>query len=73
MASYNLTGDKMRTPYGLEIIESCLICPLRQDRIFCDLPLRLPLGSLCLAASQLRPKHLLHKVVSPDHSSHQAC
>ncbi|HEY6337170.1 MAG TPA: Crp/Fnr family transcriptional regulator [Candidatus Sulfotelmatobacter sp.] len=28
----------MRTPYGLEIIESCLICPLRQDRIFCDLP-----------------------------------
>jgi hypothetical protein len=41
--------------------------------IFCDLPLRLPLGSLCLAASQLRPKHLLHKVVSPDHSSHQAC
>ena len=28
----------MRTPYGLEIIESCLICPLRHDRIFCDLP-----------------------------------
>jgi CRP/FNR family transcriptional regulator, cyclic AMP receptor protein len=30
----------MRTPYGLEIIESCLICPLRHDRLFCDLPLR---------------------------------
>ena len=30
----------MRTPYGLDIIESCLICPLRHDRIFCDLPLR---------------------------------
>ena len=30
----------MRTPYGLEIIESCLICPLRHDRIFCDLPLQ---------------------------------
>lgn len=29
----------MRTPYGLEIIESCLICPLRHDRIFCDLPI----------------------------------
>ena len=28
----------MRTPYGLEIIESCLSCPLRKDRIFCDLP-----------------------------------
>jgi CRP/FNR family cyclic AMP-dependent transcriptional regulator len=30
----------MRTPYGLDIIESCLICPLRHDRIFCDLPLQ---------------------------------
>jgi len=29
---------KMHTPYGLKIIESCLSCPLRQDRIFCDLP-----------------------------------
>jgi CRP/FNR family transcriptional regulator, cyclic AMP receptor protein len=28
----------VRTPYGLDIIESCLICPLRHDRIFCDLP-----------------------------------
>jgi CRP/FNR family cyclic AMP-dependent transcriptional regulator len=38
MTSYNSAGAKMRTPYGLEIIESCLICPLRHDRIFCDLP-----------------------------------
>jgi CRP/FNR family transcriptional regulator, cyclic AMP receptor protein len=29
----------MRTPHGLDIIESCHICPLRHDRIFCDLPL----------------------------------
>ncbi|HEV7217975.1 MAG: Crp/Fnr family transcriptional regulator [Terriglobales bacterium] len=28
----------MPSPYGLEIIEGCLVCPLRQDRIFCDLP-----------------------------------
>jgi CRP/FNR family cyclic AMP-dependent transcriptional regulator len=28
----------MPTPYGLEIIEDCLLCPLRRDRIFCDLP-----------------------------------
>jgi CRP/FNR family transcriptional regulator, cyclic AMP receptor protein len=27
----------MRVPYGLEIIESCLSCPYRQDRIFCNL------------------------------------
>jgi CRP/FNR family transcriptional regulator, cyclic AMP receptor protein len=28
----------MLSPYGLEIVESCLTCKLRADRIFCDLP-----------------------------------
>lgn len=28
----------MRTPYGLEIIENCLACPHREERLFCDLP-----------------------------------
>ena len=28
----------MRSPYGLDIIESCLTCKLRADRLFCDLP-----------------------------------
>ncbi len=28
----------MLSPYGVEIIESCLTCKLRADRIFCDLP-----------------------------------
>lgn len=28
----------MRAPYGLEIIETCLSCPHREDRLFCDLP-----------------------------------
>lgn len=28
----------MRTPYGLQIIESCLACPHREERIFCNLP-----------------------------------
>jgi CRP/FNR family transcriptional regulator, cyclic AMP receptor protein len=27
----------MRAPYGLEIIENCVTCPHREDRIFCDL------------------------------------
>jgi CRP/FNR family transcriptional regulator, cyclic AMP receptor protein len=27
----------MKTPYGLEIIESCLACPLHKDRFFCNL------------------------------------
>jgi len=28
----------MHAPYGLEIIESCLSCPHREDRLFCNLP-----------------------------------
>jgi CRP/FNR family cyclic AMP-dependent transcriptional regulator len=27
----------MLSPYGLEIVESCMTCKLRADRIFCDL------------------------------------
>jgi len=30
----------MRSPYGLEIVESCLRCRLRAQRLFCDLPPR---------------------------------
>jgi CRP/FNR family transcriptional regulator len=29
----------MRSPYGLEIVESCVACKLRLDGMFCDLPL----------------------------------
>ena len=28
----------MLSPYGLDIIESCLTCKMRADQIFCDLP-----------------------------------
>ena len=31
-------ADKMLSPYGMEIVESCVTCKLRADRIFCDLP-----------------------------------
>jgi CRP/FNR family transcriptional regulator, cyclic AMP receptor protein len=30
-------GVTMRAPYGLEIIESCVVCPHREDRLFCNL------------------------------------
>src|SRR6201998_3873690 len=30
-------GTLVRTPYGLEIIENCLACPHRQERLFCNL------------------------------------
>ncbi len=29
----------MRAPYGLEIIENCVTCPHREERLFCNLPL----------------------------------
>lgn len=28
----------MRAPYGLEIIENCVACPVHRDRLFCNLP-----------------------------------
>jgi CRP/FNR family transcriptional regulator, cyclic AMP receptor protein len=28
----------MRSPYGLQIVESCVTCPHREDRLFCNLP-----------------------------------
>lgn len=31
-------GSPTHAPYGLEIIESCLNCPYREERLFCDLP-----------------------------------
>lgn len=31
-------STEMKSPYGLQIIESCLACPLVKDRLFCDLP-----------------------------------
>lgn len=37
----------MQSPYGLQIIEDCITCPLREDRIFCDLP---PAGMQKLSA-----------------------
>ena len=28
----------MRSPYGLDILENCVTCPVREDRLFCNLP-----------------------------------
>jgi CRP/FNR family transcriptional regulator len=33
-----LESSHMRAPYGLEIIENCVTCPHREDRLFCNLP-----------------------------------
>src|ERR1700730_9078696 len=31
------TGISMRSPYGLQIIESCVACPQKESRLFCNL------------------------------------
>ncbi len=50
-------SDKtMRAPYGLEIIESCLTCPLREDRLFCDLPPAALKGLEAICSSATYPK-----------------
>src|SRR5579872_3922190 len=28
----------MRSPYGLDIMDNCTTCPVREDRLFCNLP-----------------------------------
>jgi hypothetical protein len=28
----------MRTPYGLTILDNCLVCPKREEHLFCNLP-----------------------------------
>jgi CRP/FNR family cyclic AMP-dependent transcriptional regulator len=28
----------MRAPYGLDIIDNCVICPVREEHLFCNLP-----------------------------------
>jgi CRP/FNR family cyclic AMP-dependent transcriptional regulator len=33
-----MAHTSMRAPYGLEIVESCITCPHREDRLFCNLP-----------------------------------
>ena len=31
------TGNSMRSPYGLQIIENCVTCPYKESRLFCNL------------------------------------
>jgi CRP/FNR family transcriptional regulator, cyclic AMP receptor protein len=33
-----MPATRMRAPYGLEIIESCISCAHREDMLFCNLP-----------------------------------
>ena len=49
-------GSPMRTPYGLEIIENCLACPHREERLFCNLPEPSVRALAAITASAAYPK-----------------
>ena len=46
----------MKTPYGLQVIESCLTCPMMKDRLFCNLPPRAIEGLDAISSSATYPK-----------------
>jgi CRP/FNR family cyclic AMP-dependent transcriptional regulator len=46
----------MKTPYGLQVIESCLTCPLHRDRVFCDLSPGAVAGLDAISSSATYPK-----------------
>jgi CRP/FNR family transcriptional regulator, cyclic AMP receptor protein len=46
----------MRTPYGLEIIENCIACPHREERLFCDLPSAAVQALATITSSAAYPK-----------------
>lgn len=45
-----------RTPYGLEIIENCLSCPHREERLFCNLPEAATKALVAITSSAAYPK-----------------
>jgi len=50
---------KAPTPYGLEVIESCMTCPIAKDRLFCDLPQGALAGLDSISSSASYPKGAL--------------
>jgi CRP/FNR family transcriptional regulator, cyclic AMP receptor protein len=47
---------KPRTPYGMEIIENCLSCSYRGERLFCNLPEASIMALSAITSSALYPK-----------------
>jgi CRP/FNR family transcriptional regulator, cyclic AMP receptor protein len=46
----------MRAPYGLQIIESCITCPHREEKLFCDLPPAAVAGLAAITSAAVYPK-----------------
>jgi len=59
-------GSAMKTPYGLQVIESCLTCPLIKERIFCDLPRPVTAALDAISSSATYPKNAVLFVEGQD-------
>lgn len=46
----------MKTPYGLQVIEDCLACPVLKDRLFCNLPKPALAGLDAISSAATYPK-----------------
>ena len=51
--------DPMKTPYGINIIESCTSCPVAKDRLFCNLSPGALEGLDAISSSSTYPKGAL--------------
>ncbi len=38
MIQFRVQKRRMRAPYGLNILDNCLTCPMREEHLFCNLP-----------------------------------
>jgi CRP/FNR family transcriptional regulator, cyclic AMP receptor protein len=47
---------KMKTPYGLNVIEDCIACPMHKDRLFCNLPETALAGLDAISSSATYPR-----------------
>ncbi len=56
----------MKTPYGLQVIESCLTCPMKRDELFCDLSRPALEGLDAISSSATYPKGALLFVEGQD-------
>ena len=54
--AYNAAKRRMKTPYGLEIIENCMACPVHKDRLFCNLSPHALAGLEAISSSATYPK-----------------
>jgi CRP/FNR family cyclic AMP-dependent transcriptional regulator len=56
----------MNTPYGLEVIEDCIACPLLKDRVFCNLGKDALAGLDAISSSATYPKDAILFVEGQD-------